>query len=42
VEIPLHWPHRAIPIALAIIFVGSLITAVRRTVRIARLLNAQP
>ncbi|MGZ4985212.1 MAG: CDP-alcohol phosphatidyltransferase family protein [Chthoniobacterales bacterium] len=40
-EVFLHWPHRVLPLALAIIFVGSLFTAARRTARIAKLLNAR-
>ena len=37
----LRWPHRVMSIVLAVIFLGSLFTAARRTVRIARLLNAR-
>jgi phosphatidylglycerophosphate synthase len=40
-EIFLRWPHRIMPLALVIIFFGSLLTAARRTARIARLLNAR-
>ena len=39
VEIFLRWPHRIMPLALALIFLGALVTAVRRTLRIAKLLN---
>jgi phosphatidylglycerophosphate synthase len=41
IETILHWEHHVMLLALGIIFVGSLFTAGRRTVRIARLLNAQ-
>lgn len=37
----LQWPHRVIFWSLGLIFVGSLVTAARRTVRIARLMNAR-
>lgn len=35
-------PHRIMCVALLVILVGALFTMVRRTLRIARLLNAQP
>ncbi len=37
----LRWPHRIMLLALALIFLGSLFTAARRTLRIAKLLNAR-
>lgn len=39
IEQLLAWPSRIIFLALCIVFIGSLITAMRRTFRIARLLN---
>ena len=39
IEVLLHWPARIIPIALAVIIAGCLVTIVRRTLRIARELN---
>ena len=39
VEILLAWPLRILFAALCIVFVGTLITAARRTIRIANLLN---
>jgi phosphatidylglycerophosphate synthase len=35
------WPHRIMSLALAVILLGSVITAVRRTLRVASLLNAR-
>ena len=40
-EFWLRWPPRVILLALALIFLGSLFTAARRTCRIAKLLNAR-
>jgi phosphatidylglycerophosphate synthase len=40
-EALLGWEHRLMFLALAVILAGSLFTAVRRTVRIARLLEAR-
>ena len=40
VEAIAGWEQRIMLLALAIIFVGSLVTAARRTLRIARLLNS--
>lgn len=40
-ETMLGQPHRVMWLALVLILLGSLFTAARRTVRIARLLNAQ-
>jgi len=37
----LHWPHRVMLLTLAVVFLGSVLTAARRAVRIARLLNAR-
>jgi phosphatidylglycerophosphate synthase len=39
IEVLLHWPARIIPIALAVIIAGCLVTIVRRTLRILRELN---
>lgn len=39
IESFLGWPARIMWLALGIVFLGSLITAMRRTLRIARLLN---
>ena len=39
VEILLAWPSRILFVALCIVFAGALATAVRRTIRIANLLN---
>jgi hypothetical protein len=39
IEVLLHWPARIIPIALAVIIAGCLVTIVRRTLRIMRELN---
>jgi len=41
VETIVAFPHRIMFLALSVILVGSIITAVRRTFRIARLLNAR-
>jgi phosphatidylglycerophosphate synthase len=40
-ETLLHLPHRIMLVALAVIFVGSLVTIARRTQRIAKLMNAR-
>jgi len=40
-EALLRWPHWVMPIVPGVIFLGSLFTAARRTVRISRLLNAR-
>jgi phosphatidylglycerophosphate synthase len=39
IEVLLHWPARIIPIALALIVGGCLVTIARRTLRIMRELN---
>jgi phosphatidylglycerophosphate synthase len=39
IEVLLHWPARMIPIALAVIVAGCLVTIARRTLRIMRELN---
>ena len=39
VEILLAWPLRILFVALCIVFAGTLVTAARRTIRIANLLN---
>jgi len=41
VETIVHWEHHVMVIALAVIFLGSIFTAARRTMRIARSLNAR-
>ncbi len=41
VEVFLRWPHRVMPLALLIILVGSIFTATRRTIRIAKLLDTR-
>lgn len=40
-EVFIGWTHRMMFVGLVVIFIGSLFTAGRRTVRIARLLNAR-
>lgn len=40
-EAILRWPHRAMRLALVVILIGSIFTALRRTVRIAKLMNAR-
>ena len=42
VETILGWPSRALPASLAVIVLGSVFTAARRTVRIARELDCAP
>jgi phosphatidylglycerophosphate synthase len=41
IETLVRWEHHVMLLALAVIFVGSLFTAGRRTLRIRRLLNAR-
>lgn len=36
-----HWPHRIMFVSLGVILLGGLVTAARRTMRIAQLLNAR-
>lgn len=40
-ELYAGWPPRALPLGLALVIVGSAVTAIRRTLRIARQLEAK-
>lgn len=41
IEAIMRWPHRVMSVALLVILIGSIFTAARRTLRIAKLLNAR-